>query len=65
MFDAQSPDLAATEAMLGIAYLETGDRATSTNLLRSAQARLNRHKALSNQYRLPVRELAQRLASHS
>ena len=65
MFDAQSPDLAATEAMLGIAYLETGDRATSTNLLRSAQARLNRHKELSNQYRLPVRELAQRLASHS
>jgi serine/threonine-protein kinase len=62
LFDAKSPELAATEAILGKAYLELGDRPRAKSLLSSAQSRLNAHKELTAQYRLPAQELARRLA---
>jgi hypothetical protein len=62
MFDSKSPELGATEAMLGIAYFETGDRCRAKSLFVSAQLQLNTHKELSDQYRLPLRELGRRLA---
>jgi hypothetical protein len=62
MLDSESPELGATEARLGTAYLETGNRHRARSLLASAESRLKQHKELSDQYRAPMRELARRLA---
>ena len=57
LFDANSPDIAVSEAALGNCYLDEGDRDKSRNMLFKAQSILKAHKELSEDYQRPVREL--------
>jgi tetratricopeptide (TPR) repeat protein len=60
--DAQSPNIAAAEATLGICYLNLGDRETARNLLSKSLSVLRVHKELGEPYRRPARQLAEQLA---
>ena len=61
MFDVVSPELAQTEALLGAAYLATGDRPRAISLARSAASRLGAHKELCPSYRQALLELQAQL----
>jgi tetratricopeptide (TPR) repeat protein len=57
MLDAVSPELAQTEALLGTAYLETGDRARAISVAHRAADRLAAHRELCLSYRRSLMEL--------
>ncbi len=65
MFDGQSPELGATEALLGCAYLAIGNRARAVSLMRSSEFRLRPHRELCVSYRRAMLELQHRLAGRS
>ncbi len=60
-FDAKSPELGTTEALLGRAYLEAGNRSRAALLLASASLRLDTHRELCPSYRRDRSELQRRL----
>jgi len=62
MLDAVSPELAQTEALLGTAYLETGDRPRAISLAHRAADRLAAQRELCLSYRRPLMELQAQLA---
>ncbi|HLK19919.1 MAG TPA: tetratricopeptide repeat protein, partial [Bryobacteraceae bacterium] len=62
MSDPTSPTLARTAALLGWAYLESGDRKRAAESLAKAKAILRAHPQLSDRYALTVRELSERMA---
>ena len=62
MLDPSSPALAQTDALMGIAYLELGDRNKSAELLAKSKAILRGHPELNDRYLRHTRELSERLA---
>ncbi len=61
--DATCPDVAVSEADLGIGYLELGNRSAAQAMLISAQSVLHAHKELGDLHVRPVRDLAAKLAA--
>ncbi|HWC98772.1 MAG TPA: protein kinase [Candidatus Sulfopaludibacter sp.] len=60
--DAACPDLAISEAVLGAAYSDAGNRGAAQAMLTKAQAVLHAHREIGDLYVRPVRDLAARLA---
>ena len=65
MLDPSSPALAKADALLGIAFLDLGDRNKAEELFSKARSIVRAHQELSDRYLRPVRELGQRLADRS
>ena len=61
MLDPSSPPLAQTDALLGIAYLDSGDRDKAEKLYSKARSIVRQHSELNDRYLKPVRELGRRL----
>jgi hypothetical protein len=61
MVDPTAPDLAVSEASLGAAWLDQGDRAAAQLHLRKAQSIARAHKTIGEWFLRPVRTLAERL----
>ena len=61
LLDEQSPELGASEALLGSAYLATGDRARALHWMQSSAARMSRHRELCMSYRRLLIELQRHL----
>jgi serine/threonine-protein kinase len=64
MLDPASPAKAQTEALLGIAHLELGERENAREQLARAQSILRVHPELSDRYLRPANTLAQRLKAN-
>jgi tetratricopeptide (TPR) repeat protein len=62
MLDPSAPTRLQTQALLGIAYFDLGDRAKARGLLTQARAMFQQHPELSEHYLRPVHVLAARLA---
>jgi serine/threonine-protein kinase len=61
LFDSKSPELGATEALLGSAYLKMGDRRKAIGFLATARGRLTAHAELGERYRAPLEQLSHSL----
>ncbi len=61
LFDPGSPSAAQAQALLGIAYLDLGDRSKARDQLTKVHALLETHPELSDYYLRPARVLAGRL----
>jgi serine/threonine-protein kinase len=61
MFDENSPELAATEALLAQAYFDSGDGERAAELLQESNARLKTHRELCPSYRRESTRLARNL----
>ena len=62
MLEPSAPTRIQTQALLGIAYFDLGDRAKARDVLTQARAMLQKHPELSDRYLRPVHVLAARLA---
>jgi serine/threonine protein kinase len=60
--DPTAPDLAVSEASIGAAWLDQGDRAAAQSHLRKAQSIVRAHRTIGESFLRPVRRLAARLA---
>ena len=61
MSDAAAPMLGRSQALLGMAYLESGDIGKARDSLASAVSIVRKHPELNDYYLRPVRELTARL----
>jgi serine/threonine-protein kinase len=64
MLDPQSPAIAQAEALVGLAYLDLGNRAQARDLLSKARAIVQTHAELSLRYLQPIHELSARLTTN-
>jgi tetratricopeptide (TPR) repeat protein len=65
ILDPTSPARAQSVALLGIGYLESGDRSKALELLSQARSIAHTHPELSVRYLRPIHELAERLGGHA